>query len=51
MLGARGHMLHEKILKIWSVWCILVDILIKLYLEKLRQNDNVQLCTGKIKTK
>ena len=32
MLGVRGHMRHEKILKIW---CVLVYILIKLYLEKL----------------
>ena len=32
MLGARGHMLHEKILKIW---CRLVYILFRLYLQKL----------------
>ena len=36
MVGARGHMLHKKILKIW---CNLVRfgayILIRLYLEKL----------------
>ena len=32
MLGARGHILYEKILKIW---CALVYILIRLYLEKI----------------
>ena len=32
MLGARGHMLHEKFFK---TWCSLVYILIRLYLEKL----------------
>ena len=35
MLGARGHMLHEKILKIWCRLVRLVYILFRLYLEKL----------------
>ena len=32
MVETQGYMLHEKILKIW---CVLVYILIRLYLEKL----------------
>ena len=36
MLGARGHMLHEKIWKYLAVWCVLVYILIRLYLKKLK---------------